>query len=190
MAARRADALVGLSEQALSGESGGSTADRFQVSVYVSAETLRNQNGAEDEAVGHPVTDLPEIEDGPVIGPERARRLCCDGSVMPILEAAHGEILGIGRKTRTVPPALRRALKRRDGGCRFPGCRQRRWVDAHHIRHWAHGGETRLDNLVLLCRRHHTCVHEGGYTIRRHVTDQGLNFQFVDPTGWITASIS
>lgn len=75
-----------------------------------------------------------------------------------------GSVLDVGRKTRTVPPAIRRALDHRDGGCRFPGCGLR-FCDAHHIKHWADGGQTRLDNLVLLCRRHHRAVHEEGFTV-------------------------
>lgn len=168
IAARRADALVVLSERELqAAQRGGSTADRFQVTVSVSAETL----AADDE----PGREPPAIDGGPVISAERARRLCCDGSVVPILEGASGEILSIGRRSRTVPPALRRALKRRDGGCRFPGCDQRHWVDAHHVLHWAHGGETKLNNLVLLCRRHHAAVHEGGYHIRKVWTPAGID---------------
>ncbi|MCZ6711162.1 MAG: HNH endonuclease signature motif containing protein [Gammaproteobacteria bacterium] len=108
-----------------------------------------------------------------------SRRPTCDGSIVPIVENARGEPLSVGRKTRTVPPALRRALHRRDKGCRFPGCEQTRHVDAHHIQHWAHGGETKLDNLVLLCRYHHRQLHEGGYTIER----RGFEFYFNDPTG-------
>ena len=76
-----------------------------------------------------------------------------------------GSLLDVGRKTRTVPPAMRRALDHRDGGCRFPGCGNR-FCDAHHITHWADGGETRLDNLVLLCRRHHRAVHEEGFGVQ------------------------
>lgn len=184
-ATRRADALVVLSEQTLTEAAGGSTADRFQVAVHVSAETLER----EVEALDPVSDDLPVIEAGPVIGPARARRLCCDGSVIPLLESASGEVLAIGRKTRTVPPALRRALKRRDGGCRFPGCTQRHWVDAHHIRHWVHGGETAMDNLVLLCRRHHSAVHEGGFSIRRQPSDAGLAFEFVDPHGHVVPAV-
>ena len=71
-----------------------------------------------------------------------------------------------GRKTRSIPPAIRRALQARDGGCRFPGCTNRRFLDGHHIRHWAAGGETSVANLVLVCRRHHRAVHEGGYTAK------------------------
>jgi HNH endonuclease len=78
-----------------------------------------------------------------------------------------GRPLSVGRRTRTVPPALARALRSRDGGCRFPGCTERRFVDAHHIEHWAHGGRTELGNLVQLCRRHHRLLHEGGYRLER-----------------------
>jgi hypothetical protein len=77
-----------------------------------------------------------------------------------------GRMLDVGRKTRTIPPAIRRALAARDSTCRFPGCISRR-CDAHHIKHWADGGRTSMDNLVLLCRRHHRAVHEGGFRIRR-----------------------
>jgi len=80
-----------------------------------------------------------------------------------LAEDEDGVPLSIGRKSRAIPPALRRALTTRDGGCRFPGCTNTRFVDAHHVRHWADGGETSLDNLVLLCRRHHGLVHEGGF---------------------------
>ncbi len=77
-----------------------------------------------------------------------------------------GQRLSVGRKTRAVPPAVRRAVEARDGGCRFPGCERRRFLDAHHIRHWAHGGETSKDNLVMLCRHHHRLVHEGGVWLK------------------------
>lgn len=163
-AARQADALVALAERFLALPPGEDetlhTADRYQVTVHVSAETLR-----EDAVID--ADDPPETEDGSVIAAETARRLGCDASVVPLLETADGEPLALGRKTRTISPALRRALKRRDGGCRFPGCTHTRFVDGHHIRHWADGGETNLHNLVLLCRRHHTLLHEGGYRVVR-----------------------
>ena len=79
---------------------------------------------------------------------------------------ADGAVIDVGRKTRTIPPSIRRALAARDTGCRFPGCTSRR-CDAHHVDHWADGGVTRLDNLVLLCRRHHRAVHEGGFAVIR-----------------------
>ncbi|MDP9020155.1 MAG: HNH endonuclease [Actinomycetota bacterium] len=82
-----------------------------------------------------------------------------------LVEDERGTPLDVGRKTRSIPPAIRRALQVRDRGCRFPGCTNRRFVDGHHIRHWAAGGETSLANLTLLCRRHHRAVHEGGYSV-------------------------
>jgi len=82
-------------------------------------------------------------------------------AVVVMRHAADGSVLDVGRKTRTIPPAMRRALAARDSRCGLPGCGARQCV-AHHVRHWADGGETRLDNLVLLCRRHHRAVHEGG----------------------------
>ncbi len=98
------------------------------------------------------------------VSAETARRLACDAGRVVMTHGAAGQVLGVGRKTRTIPPALRRALAARDRRCRFPGCTARR-CDAHHVRHWAHGGATRLDNLVQLCRRHHRAVHEGGLQV-------------------------
>ncbi|MGH2743704.1 MAG: HNH endonuclease signature motif containing protein [Thermoleophilaceae bacterium] len=97
---------------------------------------------------------------------------------MRILER-DGRPLSVGRKSRSVPPALRRALQSRDGGCRFPGCCERRFVDAHHIAHWARGGPTDLSNLVQLCRHHHRLLHEGGYQIERR-SRGGLVFRRPD----------
>jgi len=107
------------------------------------------------------------LEDGAAIAAETARRLSCEASLVSVVHGAKGQ-LDIGRKTRVVPPAMRRALHIRDEGrCRFPGCENHRWVDAHHIVHWARGGETKLDNLVLLCGHHHRLVHEGGFGVLR-----------------------
>jgi hypothetical protein len=167
--ARRADALSLIAEKSLSGVA--TEADRFHITVHVSAETLRH--GTVDPE------DPPTIEDGSVLAPDTVRRLACDAGVIPILETGEGELLSIGRRTRTIAPALRRALKRRDAGCRFPGCTHTRFVDGHHIRHWADGGETSLENLVLLCRHHHRLIHEGGFAVERI----GNSFQFTDPRG-------
>ena len=98
------------------------------------------------------------------VSAETARRIACDAGKVPMTHA-NGRILSVGRKTRTIPPPIRRALEFRDQGCRFPGCSSQH-CDAHHIEHWADGGETKLSNLVLLCRRHHRLLHEGGYTVR------------------------
>jgi hypothetical protein len=89
-----------------------------------------------------------------------------------------GRPLSVGRKTRAIPPALYRALRSRDGGCRFPGCDRRRFVDAHHIENWANGGETKLSNLVLLCRHHHRLLHERGYRAER--STHGIVFRRPD----------
>ena len=154
IAARRADALAEVAETYMNNsESSGSTADRFQVVVHVAANTS-------------------EIEDGPHVTAETSRRIACDSSIVGIRENADGEPLSIGRRSRSIPPPMRRALGIRDGGCRFPGCTNTRFVDGHHIKHWADGGETSLDNLVLLCRHHHRFVHEGGFDCEKSADDE------------------
>jgi hypothetical protein len=105
------------------------------------------------------------LEGGPGLEPETARRLACDSAIVAMLHDRADDVLHVGRKTRRISPALRRALRARDGGCRYPGCRRRRNLNAHHIRHWADGGPTDLANLVLLCRRHHMLLHEAGYAL-------------------------
>jgi Domain of unknown function (DUF222)/HNH endonuclease len=150
-----ADALVLMAQTALAHgpvEGGGG---EHQVVVHVDAATLAHD---EDGAC--------ELEHGPALAPETARRLGCDASVVRILER-DGRPLSIGRKTRTLSPALRRALRSRDRTCRFPGCGQQRFLHAHHIQHWAQGGRTDLSNLIQLCSHHHKLVHEGGYSVER-----------------------
>jgi hypothetical protein len=122
--------------------------------VHVDALTL----AADD------VHERCELEDGPSLAPETVRRLTCEGSVVRILER-DGRPLSVGRRTRAISPALRRALRSRDGGCRFPGCSHGRFLHAHHIQHWARGGPTTLANLIQLCSHHHRLVHEGGFAI-------------------------
>ena len=113
------------------------------------------------------------------VSAETARRLACDAATVTMRHGPGGEILDVGRRTRTISPALRRALTARDRRCRFPGCGNRR-VDAHHIRHWADGGRTALDNLVLLCRRHHRAVHEEGFRV---TMDAAGEVRFAHPDG-------
>ena len=113
------------------------------------------------------VTNHPHLENGPHVTAETSRRIACDSSIVPIKEDKTGEPLSIGRRSRTIPPPMRRALRVRDKGCRFPGCTNTRFVDGHHIQHWADGGETSLDNLVMLCRHHHHLVHEGGFVCEK-----------------------
>jgi hypothetical protein len=151
-----ADALVAIADASLaSPDATRNGGDRYQVVVHTDAAALAG------DPDGH-----SEIEDGPALPSQTARRAACDAAVVTIAER-DGRPLTVGRKTRTVPPALRRALRSRDRCCRFPGCTQRRFVDAHHIEHWADGGHTKLSNLMLLCRRHHRLLHEGGYAVQR-----------------------
>jgi Domain of unknown function (DUF222)/HNH endonuclease len=153
--ASNAEALVALAEAALAApDASRPGGERYQVVVHADLDVL-----ARDGEGGC------ELEDGSALAPETARRLACDASV----------VRG-GRRSRSIPPVLRRALRGRDRGCRFPGCENRRFVDAHHVRHWAKGGATTLENLVLLCRRHHRAVHEGGYRVDRYG-------RFFDPFG-------
>jgi hypothetical protein len=120
------------------------------------------------------------IEGGVAVPPETARRLACDAVVFAVTEAADGRPLDVGRSSRTPPTRLRRALHRRDRGCRFPGCGARRFLHAHHIVHRTEGGETKLSNLILLCGRHHRLLHEGGYRIERPGDHR---FVFLDKAG-------
>jgi hypothetical protein len=168
--ARRADALARIAESFLAHallETPGS--DRHQVVVHVAAEPLR----------GH-AAGCCEIEGGPSIAAETARRFSCDASIAEIAEDDDGEPLDAGRRTRNISAPLRRLLTARDKGCRFPGCANARYIDMHHIKHWANGGETKPSNLLSLCRFHHRAVHEGGFDVR--VLDDGA-FRFLRPDG-------
>ena len=114
------------------------------------------------------------------VGREAARRVACDAGLVELRHGANGEVLEVGRRTRTIPTALRRALQSRDHGqCQFPGCSSCH-CDAHHVVHWANGGETHLTNLVSLCRFHHRAVHEEGFQV---VADGAGGFQFLRPHG-------
>jgi len=171
---RRADAVGLLAERALAAgfedaPVSGSRAERYQVAVYVEAKALEA-----DQEPG-----MSELEDGTRFTAENSRRIACDASVVEIERRADGVVQGAGRRRRTVPPALRRALEARDRGCRFPGCGLR-FTDAHHIEHWADGGETSLKNTLLLCRRHHRLVHEEGHRV---VSDTEGRVVFYDPRG-------
>jgi hypothetical protein len=178
LAARRADALGRIAESFLKhGAEALNGGERHQIVVHVDAETL-----------GEGTAGRCEFEDGPSLATETVRRLACDASVIRVMENADGEPLNVGRKSRCIPPAIRRALNARDRGCRFPGCTNTRYVDAHHIHHWAQGGETKLSNLATLCRFHHRQVHEGRVVIRilddgalRFLKRDGESFDSVAP---------
>jgi len=167
---RRADALARVAESFLAHdvlESPGT--DRQQIIVHVAAETLRTSQAG-----------CCEIEHGPSIPAATARRFSCDASLVTLVEDKDGEPLNVGRKTRIISAPLRRLLTARDKGCRFPGCANARYIDMHHIKHWANGGETKPSNLVSLCRFHHRAVHEGGFDVQ--ILDDGA-LRFVRPNG-------
>jgi len=198
---KRADALSLLVETFLAtgggdGESASpplGNGDKYQIMVHldhraVEQLTLTGCHSAEcnhdDSDHGKDTDQSPHahLEAGPPLPRSTLRRLACDAALVPVLRGDDGKVLNIGRKSRAVPPAMRRALNIRDGGCRYPGCCQTRYVDAHHIHHWCDGGETRLDNLVLLCRHHHRLLHEGGFSIGKQ-PGASAGLRFVDKAG-------
>ena len=151
---RRADALVLIAENYLAANTSDLTglkaSERCQLVMHVHtvASALVNKN-----------THL----DGQWLAPDAAKRLACDASLVVVSEDDKGNVLDIGRRSRVIPPAMSRALSIRDGGCQFPGCCESRYVEGHHIKHWADGGDTKLDNLLTLCRYHHRELHKGHY---------------------------
>jgi len=173
---RRADAVGLVAERAMAAGFGenapvsGTKAERYQVLLHVDADTLK-----EDGGLGQ-----SELEDGTRVSYETSRRLACDAAVVEIGHTRDGSVLDVGRKTRTIPPSVRRALEVRDRGCRFPGCGLR-FTDAHHIKHWVDGGETKLENLLLLCAHHHRLLHEAGWKVEWWGKDRQA--AFIDPRG-------
>ena len=183
-AQRRADALGLMAERALAAGFGssedsearaplsGTRAERYQVMLHVDPDTLRIE--------GEP--GRSELEDGTRVSYETSRRLTCDAALVAVSHSRDGSVLGAGRRTRTISPALRRALEARDRGCRFKGCGLR-FTDAHHVRHWADGGETALGNLLLLCAYHHRLVHEEGWKVEWWGRERLP--AFIDPRGQV-----
>jgi 5-methylcytosine-specific restriction endonuclease McrA len=154
---QQADALVLLAETALHQElDPGAPGERYQVVVHVDAAALADADQPGQSVLG----------EGVHVSAETSQRLACDASRVVMRHEPDGRIVEIGARTRTIPPALRRALHHRDRGCRFPGCGLP-FGQGHHLRHWARGGPTTLSNLALLCRRHHRAVHEEGYGVDR-----------------------
>jgi hypothetical protein len=164
----RADGVVALAESFLAGNPvTGTGGERFQVMVHLDQDVL----GPDGSLAG-------TLDDGTRIPAETLRRVACDCGLVAV--GSDGERLNIGRRARTIPPAIRRVLMLRDRGCAFPGCTYTRFLHGHHIRHWLHGGETSVDNLVMLCTAHHHLVHEGGWTIAIAADD---GFVFHSPAG-------
>ncbi len=160
--ADRADGLVSLADQGVRGDS----PDRSPVEVTLCVEASSLEG---------------TLEDGTGVSAEASRRLLCDAGILPMLEDEQGRTLDVGRRTRTIPASIHRAMRRRDQNrCRFPGCDHRRWLDGHHIKHWLDDGHTKLDNLVSLCRGHHRLMHESGFTVAQTEDEE---FVFCDPHG-------
>jgi hypothetical protein len=169
MEQQRADALALIAETALhQGIDPGAPGERYQVVVHVDAAVL-----ADSDQAGQSL-----LEDGVRVPAGTSQRLACDASRVVMRHDKDGRVVEVGARTRTIPPALRRALQHRDRGCRFPGCGLR-FGEGHHVRHWAAGGPTTLSNLALLCRRHHRTVHEEGYRVARQ-PDGALEFRRPD----------
>jgi hypothetical protein len=167
---QQADALALLAETALHHAlDPGAPGERYQVVVHVDAAVLTDPAQEGQTA----------LEEGIRVSAETSRRLACDASRVVMAHGPGGEVVEVGARTRTIPPALRRALLHRDQHCRFPGCGVR-VGEGHHVQHWADGGPTTLSNLALLCRRHHRTVHEEGYTI---APGPDGAFQFRRPDG-------
>jgi len=162
-AQRRADALVEMSRIILQGAKGTGVSPT-NLNAIVDVDKLSG-----DKPVPLAADARCDLDWSGPIGRETLRRMLCDCAVSRVVMRGRSEILDLGRKTRLVTSVQRRALALRDQGCVFPGCdRPESWCDAHHLRHWVRdNGPTDLDNLALLCRRHHVLVHEGGWSFAR-----------------------
>ncbi len=150
---RRADALVEVCRRAAAAGGEAPTTPKAAVVVTMDYQDLKGLTGA-----GTTLT-------GDLLAPETVRRMACDAAIIPAVLGGRSELLDLGRTVRLATPKLFLALCLRDRGCTFPGCsRPPAWCDAHHCQHWCDGGPTDLSNMALLCPRHHTIVHQKGYT--------------------------
>jgi hypothetical protein len=160
---RQADAFVTMLKEYLQGSEAHETkksSDNYLVNIHVDQSALAGEVGRSSVPI------------------ETVKRLCCDGHAVVMTETKDGEPLSIGRKSRVVPKGIERAVRARDKNtCRFPGCCNKRFVDIHHIEHWANGGETAVEQLLLLCSKHHTLVHEGGFRIEKDFQDHWTFFR-------------
>jgi hypothetical protein len=195
-AQKRADALCNLAEHYLASAADDNLKtlaghERCQVVLHLDVETLKHDhccgNGTEhnhshtDQHLG-PLHRPPHL-DKQWISMDNAKRISCDASLLTVLEDKDGNVLNIGRKTRTIPPMLRRVLDIRDETCQFPGCCESNYVDFHHIQHWANEGETKKGNLIKLCRFHHQALHDGLYDIEAQGDKNNPTFIFITATG-------
>jgi hypothetical protein len=159
---RRADALVALSSARIADDP---DPDRATVVVHVPVEVLTGDDAAASGSRGEDSEQGCALEGGGVVSTDTARRLACSARVQTVVEDERDWIVGVGRASREPPAWMVRALRRRDGGCRFPGCGTRAFTHPHHVRWWSAKGPTDVDNLVLLCTFHHVLVHEAGWSL-------------------------
>jgi hypothetical protein len=164
------DALVRLADGALAEPAETATrtvgADRADVVVHLAPSTMEGAHAA-------------TLDDGTPVTAETLRRVACDCGLIAVSEDERGEVLDVGRKTRSIPVALRRAVMLRHPTCAFPGCTHDRFIDIHHCEHWIDGGETKLGNLVPLCTYHHRFLHEGGWRVAMNDGSP----RFIEPSG-------
>ena len=196
-----ADALVGICADYLAGRAArADNPDTYHVIIHAGTAALAGPDEPGDvpaetrkalAALAETVPQLafPEshpawpmrrhLEDGAAISPATLQTIACNATISAMLHDPDGNVLNVGRRTRKLSAALRRAVRERDRHrCRYPGCESRR-VDAHHIRYWSRGGETKLANLISLCKAHHHLVHDKGIII----TATGGGFAFHLPAG-------
>lgn len=174
---RLADALVEMASQSLAADADH---DRATLMVHTDVQTLLGIEGGAQATLGDGTT----IPTGTTITNQTLRRLACDARIQLVIEDPVDGVIGIGRTARSIPGWLNRVVRARDGGCRFPGCDRTIWLHVHHIRHWADGGPTDLDNLVTLCGYHHRLIHNDGWQIRGNpngevvwITSWGTEFE-------------
>ena len=157
---KRADVFMGIIQDRVR----GARPQRTPIEIIITVPLVGMHGSAEP-------SNLAMLANGEVIAVSTARRLCCDAGVVVAQVDVQGGPLSVGRKTRTIFAAIKRALLLRDRTCRFPGCTHSRYVDGHHVKHWANGGETALSNLMLLCSAHHTMLHEGGCRVEANTAN-------------------
>jgi hypothetical protein len=182
-----ADALVQICADYLSARAGAAdNRDTYQVIIHAGARAVTRAEPAGSAGVSaetppfwHPAhPDRCHLDDGPAISPATLALIGCDATISTMIHDLSGAVIDVGRRTRKIPPALRRALRERDRGrCQHPGCDSRR-TDAHHIRYWANGGQTNLANLISFCKRHHRLAHDKDYIIA--ATPAGFAFYSKD----------
>jgi len=172
----RVDALVEMAEHVVRGTS----PERSPTEIVVTIPVQALEGDATDDLA------IATTRDGTCLSSRTAQRLACDAGLVAMLEDEDGNPLAVGRKTRTISPALWRAVLERDHGCRFPGCTNQVFLDGHHATHWGHGGATNLRNVLAICKFHHRYLHEYGYRVE---LDEHQRPTFFDDRGRVISNV-